>query len=117
MKLQKQFVSLMIVVFLSILLPAVALAGPPRSKRVVRKPSVAQKLLPPGAVQSARAVKATPIKHKKVTRMDFDNDLVTANPDQGAGALVTAIRKRGHSSLLRVRTNFLPELIKSAENL
>ena len=106
--------TLVAVVFaLGLLLPALAAAGPNRRRPVVKKRAASVKR-PARRVVTTRA---TSQKYKKVTKYGFDNDLVEAAPDQGSGSIVTATRRPGHSSLVKVRTNFLPELIKSALDL
>ena len=78
----------------------------PRKKAAVRAPARAR------AAQPAKEpVKARP------TRITFGDDEINATPDQGAGAIVQVNRRLRHSNLIRVRQNFLPELIKSAEDL
>ena len=98
---------------LGLLLPALASARPNKRRPAVNKRAASVK-------RPARRVvttKATSQKYKKVTRYGFKNDMVEATPDQGSGSLVTGSRRAGHSTLLKVRTNFLPELIKSALDL
>jgi hypothetical protein len=69
---------------------------------------------PHKAAASATAAKARP----RTTRMSFlDGDDILASPDQGAGSLVTGERTPRRSSLIHIRQSFIPELIKSAENI
>jgi len=102
-----------VVLALGLLFPALATAGPNRRRPVVKKRATVDKR----PAQKSVTNKATPRKYKRVTRYGFDNDMVEATPDQGSGSLVTGTRRHGHSTLLKVRTNFLPELIKSALDL
>lgn len=111
---------LVVVVFAAgLLLPTLAMAGPRKHRPAVKKRTATKK----GAVKRGAAKKGgskkkvAPGKFKKVTRYGFKNDTVEATADQGNGSLVTAARRPGHSSLLTVRSNFLPELIKLAEDL
>ena len=92
---------------LGLLLPATADARKPRRK--VAKSAVHKR----GAKKKA-ATKAVPQKFKKETRLEFGDDKVTASAESGAGALVTGERRIKQSSLIKVRANFIPELIKSA---
>lgn len=50
-------------------------------------------------------------------RLIFENEVVRAGRKGPDGTLVKGRRILPRSSLIRVRLNFLPELIKSAENL
>ena len=52
-----------------------------------------------------------------VTEYDFEDDLVTGDLVRPDGDLVGARRKAKVSSLIRVRKNFIPEILKSVENL
>ena len=54
---------------------------------------------------------------KAVQRYDFDDDMVTAGFDRGDGTIVQVTRKPKISSLIEVRKNFIPELLKSAEDI
>ncbi|MFH1438593.1 MAG: hypothetical protein ABIJ56_22990 [Pseudomonadota bacterium] len=53
----------------------------------------------------------------QVTEYDFDDDLVTGDLVRPDGELVGARRKSKVSSLIRVRQHFIPEMLKSVENL
>ncbi len=46
---------------------------------------------------------------------EFDDDQVTGDAVAPEGALTTAAQSRKHPSLMRVRTHFLDELIRSAD--
>lgn len=56
-------------------------------------------------------------QRESVRRYDFDEDLVTAGLDRGTGTIVQVTRKAKSSSLIVVRENFIPELLKSAEDI
>ena len=53
----------------------------------------------------------------QVTEYDFDDDLVTGDLVRPDGELVGARRKSKVSSLIKVRKHFIPEILKSVENL
>ena len=53
----------------------------------------------------------------QVTEYDFDDDLVTGDLVRPDGELVGARRKAKVSSLIKVRKHFIPEMLKSVENL
>jgi hypothetical protein len=94
---------------LGLLLPGLAEARKPTQTRKIAKPAVHKRV-----VKKTASSKAVPQKFKKETRLTFDDDKVSASAQTGGGALVTGERKAKTSSLIKVRTNFIPELIKSA---
>ena len=57
------------------------------------------------------------VQYKKKTVYDFDDDLVEgdlARPDQE----FVGVRKQAkHSSLIKIREHFIPEMLKSAEDV
>ena len=66
---------------------------------------------------SHRAEVAGKIRYKKVQKLTFIDDVVDAGMDRPDGAVVTTRRRLRESSLLKVRGDFVPELIKSAEDV
>jgi len=54
---------------------------------------------------------------RAVRRLDFDDDLVEAGFDRGRGQVVAVTRKAKVSSLIQVRKDFIPELLKMAEDI
>jgi hypothetical protein len=62
------------------------------------------------AKQNARAEASKP------QRFDFDDDEVTAGVSLPQGEVVGARTAIGFESLIRVRTTFVPELVKSAQD-
>ena len=67
-----------------------------------------------GAMAQGNAPKT---QYKKETRYDFDDDLVEGELMRPDGVLVDSIRKAKHSSLIKIRENFVPEMLKSAEDI
>jgi len=53
----------------------------------------------------------------QVTEYDFEDDLVTGDLVRPDGELVGARRKAKTSLLIKVRQHFIPEILKSVENL
>ena len=56
-------------------------------------------------------------KEKKIHEMVFEGDVVEAefmHPNQG---MVTVLARKKHSLLIKPRTDFIEEIIKSAEDL
>ena len=70
-------------------------------------PAIAQESAPVPDIQESKAVQ----------HYDFDDDLVEAGLDRGNGGIVTVKRRTKVSTLIVVREDFLPELIKSAEDI
>jgi hypothetical protein len=57
------------------------------------------------------------VKYKKETRYDFDDDLVEGELLRPEGDFIGTRRGARHSSLIKVRENFIPEMLKSAEDI
>lgn len=53
----------------------------------------------------------------QTTEYNFDDDIVEGDLVRPDGELALARKKGRQSSLIRVRTNFVPELLKSVEDL
>jgi hypothetical protein len=51
------------------------------------------------------------------TTYDFEDDLVTGDLVRPDGELLNVRRRGGRSSLIRIREHFIPEMLKSVENL
>jgi len=51
------------------------------------------------------------------TTYDFDDDLVTGDLVRPDGELLNVRRRGSRSSLIRIREHFIPEMLKSVENL
>ena len=49
-------------------------------------------------------------------RFDFDDDLVEASRPLPPVEVVSTVGRHGFPSLIRVRTTFVPELLRSAED-
>jgi hypothetical protein len=60
---------------------------------------------------------APDVKYKKKTVYDFDDDLVEGELQRPDGEFVDTRRKAKHSSLIKIRENFIPEMLKSAEDI
>ncbi|MBK8481748.1 MAG: hypothetical protein IPL40_11305 [Proteobacteria bacterium] len=57
------------------------------------------------------------VKYKQETRYDFDDDLVEGELQRPDDELIEGSRRAKHSSLIKIREHFIPELLKSAEDL
>ncbi len=74
-------------------------------------------LLAVAVMLAAGSAQASDEKKRRTQRLDFEDDLVTAGFDSGNGTIVQVTRKTKISSLIEVRKNFIPELLKSAEDI
>lgn len=69
-----------------------------------------------GASTSA-AAPAEGAKPARETTYDFEDDLVTGDLVRPDGELLNVRRRGQRSSLIRIREHFVPEMLKSVENL
>jgi hypothetical protein len=60
---------------------------------------------------------APQVQFKKKTVYDFDDDLVEGELQRPEGEYIDTRRKAKHSSLIKIRENFIPEMLKSAEDI
>lgn len=69
----------------------------------------------------ALAQKAAPagdgVQYKQKTVYDFDDDVVEGDLVRPDGEFVGSRRAAKHSSLIKIRENFIPEMLKSAEDI
>ena len=68
-------------------------------------------------VASAQTGAAPDVKYKKKTVYDFEDDLVEGELQRPDGEYIDTRRKAKHSSLIKIRENFIPEMLKSAEDI
>jgi hypothetical protein len=73
-------------------------------------------LVRPLALVLLLATPALAQRPPKVQKFDFDNDVVEAGRPLPQLEVVGSATRGRHPSLIRVRTTFVPELMKSAEN-
>lgn len=57
------------------------------------------------------------VVYKKKTEYDFDDDLVEGSFVKPEGDYLSSRRGGRHTSLIRIRENFVPEMLKSAEDI
>ena len=57
------------------------------------------------------------VTYKKKTVYDFDDDVVEGELQRPDGEYIDTRRKAKHSSLIKIRENFIPEILKSAEDI
>ena len=93
-----------------IVAPSICEAGP-------TAPAKGKAKAPPraGKVATAKATAKTKPRYKRVQKLIFGDDVVDAGTDKPDGVVVHGNPRSRHSSLIKVRANFIPELLKSAE--
>ncbi|MFO0574585.1 MAG: adventurous gliding motility protein CglF [Polyangia bacterium] len=57
------------------------------------------------------------VQYKSKTVYDFDDDTVEGDLVRPDGEMVDTRRGAKHSSLIKIRENFIPEMLKSVESL
>src|SRR5262245_21080171 len=55
--------------------------------------------------------------YKAKTVYDFEDDMVEGDLQRPDGELVNALKKTEHSSLIEIRKDFIPEMLKSLEDV
>jgi len=72
--------------------------------------------------QAAAAAAAAPagddnVQYKAKTVYDFEDDTVEGDLQRPDGELVSSQKKAEHSSLIEIRKDFIPEMLKSLEDV
>ena len=57
------------------------------------------------------------VVYRKQTEYDFEDDVVEGSFVRPEGEYLVSRRRARHSSLIRIRENFVPEMLKSAEDI
>jgi hypothetical protein len=57
------------------------------------------------------------VQYKAKTVFDFEDDMVEGDLQRPDGELVNSLRKVEHSSLIEIRKDFIPEMLKSLEDI
>ena len=69
-----------------------------------------------GAAPAAGAA-GSGVQYKQKTVYDFDDDAVEGDLVRPDGEMIDSTKKAKHSSLIKIRENFIPEMLKSVEGL
>jgi hypothetical protein len=109
----------------SSLLVAMPAPGSARPRAAASKPAATAVKATPAAAPAVeeRTAEAGPAateatRAKTARRLIFDEgDTVEAGRDTGGGEVISGERRRPMSSLIKIREDFIPELVKSAEDL
>ena len=98
-------------------LGALALLWPAEGWAQSRATGKAQ--LEPRPARQVRGAKGRAMRAKPspTQRIIFDDDIVNAGRDTGAGTMITGEKRTRFSRLIKVRANFIDVLIKDAENI
>ena len=67
--------------------------------------------------QAKPAAAGGDVTYKSKTVYDFDDDTVEGDLVRPDGEFVDTRKGAKHSSLIKIRENFIPEMIKSAEDI
>lgn len=57
------------------------------------------------------------VVYRRQTEYDFEDDVVEGSFVRPEGEYLDSRRRARHSSLIRIRENFVPEMLKSAEDI
>jgi hypothetical protein len=78
-----------------------------------QKPAAAK----PAAAAAPAAGGDENVQYKAKTVYDFEDDMVEGDLQRPDGELVDSMRKVKHSSLIEIRKDFIPEMLKSLEDI
>jgi len=65
----------------------------------------------------AQDAKGAPAAEPQATSYDFEDDLVTGDLVRPDGELLSVRRRGNRASLIQIREHFIPEMLKSVEDL
>jgi len=66
---------------------------------------------------AAPAADDAPTTYKAKTVYDFEDDMVEGDLARQDGELVNSLKKTEHTSLIEIRKDFIPEMLKSLEDV
>lgn len=75
---------------------------------------IASFILSAFALQGTSAASA---QSEEITEVSFDDDLISGDLVRPDGENIQVSRRGARSSLIRIRQNFIPEMLKSVEDL
>src|SRR5260370_30121865 len=76
-----------------------------------------QKTAAPAQQKAGAPAPAGDVQYKSKTVYDFDDDIVEGDLIRPEGELVDTRKGAKHSSLIKIRPHFVPEMLKSAEDI
>jgi len=71
----------------------------------------------PASATGGPAADDAPTTYKAKTVYDFEDDMVEGDLARPDGELVNSLKKTEHSSLIEIRKDFIPEMLKSLEDV
>jgi hypothetical protein len=80
-----------------------------------QKAAPAAQAAPAAAPAAGAPAGGNTVSYKQKTVYDFDDDTVEGDLVRPDGELVDTRRGAKHSSLIKIRENFIPEMLKSVE--
>jgi hypothetical protein len=80
-----------------------------------KAPAPAAQAAPAAAPAAGAPAGGNSVSYKQRTVYDFDDDTVEGDLVRPDGELVDTRRGAKHSSLIKIRENFIPEMLKSVE--
>ena len=57
------------------------------------------------------------VQYKAKTVYDFEDDMVEGDLQRPDGELINSLKQTKHSSLIEIRRDFIPEMLKSLEDV
>lgn len=102
-------------VALSLMLASGVAVAQEAAKPAPAAPAAAPAANTPRATAPAPGEDNTTYKAKTV--YDFEDDMVEGDLQRPDGELIDSVRKVKHSSLIEIRKDFIPEMLKSLEDL
>jgi hypothetical protein len=77
----------------------------------------AQAAAPPAPPAAGGGGDEANTQYKAKTVYDFEDDMVEGDLARPDGELINALKKTEHSSLIEIRKDFIPEMLKSLEDV
>ena len=98
-------------------LVVVALAAPLCLSGIVVAQQAPPAAKPAPAAEAPKAVNDDNVQYKAKTVYDFEDDMVEGDLQRPDGELIEANKRAKHSSLIEIRKDFIPEMLKSLEDV
>ena len=97
---------------------SVALAVPAAAIAQEAKPAAKPAAAAPAAAGAPKALPSDDnVQYKAKTVYDFEDDNVEGDLQRPDGELIEGVKKAKHSSLIEIRKDFIPEMLKSLEDV
>jgi hypothetical protein len=93
------------------------LVGAGASQSLAQQPAAKVEAKPAPAAKAPAGGGDENTQYKAKTVFDFDADNVEGDLQRPDGELIDSVRKVKHSSLIEIRKDFIPEMLKSLEDV